>query len=73
MSKKKKSKKSTKWDSSNYTRDVLDGRFLTKPQARVKKIAEEAQKKKDKSFKKEIAKVSKKTKLNSKIRKKGLK
>ncbi len=67
-----KSVDSLNWDSSNHLRDVLDGKFLAKPQKRIDEIIEKREQKEKELFKKEIANLTKKVKLDSKIRKKGL-
>lgn len=77
MKKKKNSKvvrstNSSNWDSSNHLRDVLDGKFLAKPQKRIDEIIEKKEQKEKELFKKEIANLNKKVKLDSKIKKKGL-
>jgi hypothetical protein len=67
-----KSINSLNWDSSNHLRDVLDGKFLAKPQKRIDEIIEKREQKDKELFKKEIANLTKKVKLDSKIKKKGL-
>ena len=70
---KKKAKKKGKWTANKVNRDALDGRFLGKPRAVVKKIAEVQGKAKVSGFKSEVKKLTKKSKLSSKIGKKRLK
>ena len=67
-----KSINSFNWDSSNHLRDVLDGKFLAKPQKRIDEIIEKREQKEKELFKKEIEKLTKKVKLDSKIKKKEL-
>ena len=71
MSKKPNPKKV--FESVNYTRDSLSGRFMSKPRKKVTDIKDKKDKEAKSKFKKEVSTKVKAAKLNNKIRKKKLK
>ena len=71
MSKKEDPKKV--FNSVNHTRDSLSGRFMSKPNKKVKDIAEKKKKKAEDKFKKKVSSKVKSAKLSRKIKNKRLK